>query len=86
VVLDPGISLDALLELVLITANIGTAQTLFPVLRKCREVLSLSYVAARLVECSVIAVGITVMMALNTLRLNAGDPDPAIMIARGFRA
>jgi hypothetical protein len=80
---DTGISTGALLELILIFANIGTALTLYPVLRKYSEVLSLGYVAARLTECGFIAVGIIAMLALNTLRLHAGDADPAVLVVIG---
>ena len=80
---DTGVSTGALLELILIVANIGTALTLYPVLRKHSEVLSLGYVAARLTECGFIAIGIIAMMALNTLRLHAGDADPAMLIVTG---
>jgi hypothetical protein len=60
---------------VLIATNIGTALTLFPVLRKRFPVLSLSYVAARLTESGFIALGIIALLALNTLRLQAGGAD-----------
>jgi hypothetical protein len=69
---DAGISWGALLELLLILANVGSALTLYPVLRRRFEVLSLGFVAARIIESAFIAVGIIAMMALNTLRLNAG--------------
>jgi len=80
---DPGVSWGALLELLLIVANIGTALTLYPVLRKYSEVLSLGYVAARLTECGFIAVGVIAMMALNTMRLHAGDADEAALLVAG---
>jgi hypothetical protein len=72
---DSGVSWGAALELVLIATNIGTALTLFPVLRKRFPVLSLSYVAARLTESGFIALGIIALLALNTLRLQAGGAD-----------
>lgn len=80
---DTGVSIGALLELILIVANVGTALTLYPVLRKHSEVLSLGYVTARLTECGFIAVGIIALMALNTLRLHASDADPAMLVVTG---
>jgi Domain of unknown function (DUF4386) len=80
---DTGVSMGALLELMLIVANIGTALTLYPVLKLYSDVLSLGYVAARLTECGFIAIGIIALMALNTLRLNAGAADPAMLTVTG---
>jgi hypothetical protein len=80
---DTGVSVGALFELILITANIGTALTLFPVLRRESEVLALGYVAARLVECGFIALGIVALMALNTLRMTGADLDPTIATGIG---
>ncbi len=42
----------ALLELLLIVANIGTAVVIFPIVRRQSEELALGYVTARLVECT----------------------------------
>jgi hypothetical protein len=80
---DQGVSWGAFLELLLIIANIGTALTLYPVLRRRFEVLSLGYVAARLTECVFIAVGIIALLALNTLRLHAGNADEASLVVVG---
>jgi len=74
-----GVSWGAVLELALILTNIGTAVTLYPVLKRRFPVLSLSYVAARLTECGFIAMGVVALLALNTLRLHAGDADPATL-------
>ena len=80
---DLGVSWGASLELLLILANIGSALTLYPVLRRRFEVLSLGFVAARITESAFIAVGIIAMMALNTLRLNAGAADEASLLVAG---
>lgn len=50
---DRGISLGALLELMLLAAEIGSALALHPVLRRRSEVLSLGFVAARLMESTI---------------------------------
>ncbi len=81
---DRSVSWGAFLELLLIIANIGSALTLYPVLRRRFEVLSLGFVAARITESVFIAVGIIAMMALNTLRLNAGaGADEASLLVAG---
>jgi len=55
---DTRVALGALLEVLLIIANIGTAVVLFPILKRQNEGLALGYVTARLVESTFIAIGI----------------------------
>jgi hypothetical protein len=64
---DNRIYFGALLELLLIIANIGTAVVLFPILRRLNEILALGYVTARIVECTLILVGILAILSLVTL-------------------
>jgi hypothetical protein len=80
---DVNLSWGALLELILILSNIGTALLLYPVLRRRFPVLSLAYVAARLTECGFIAMGIVALLALNTMRLTAGGADADGLVAVG---
>lgn len=80
---DRSVSWGAVLEILLIIANVATALTLYPLLKRRFPVLGLGYVMARLVECGFIAVGIVAMLALNTLRLQAGDGDPDLLVAVG---
>ncbi len=68
---DKQVLFGALLELLLIIANIGTAVVIFPILRRQNEELSLGYVTARVVECTFILVGIVAMVAIVTLRNQA---------------
>ena len=65
----------ALLELLLIIANIGTAVVIFPIVRRQNEELSLGYVTARLVECTFILVGILCMLGIVTLRNQVAGPS-----------
>ena len=58
----------AFLELLLIIANIGTAVVIFPIVRRQSEELALSYVAARLFECTFILVGIVAVLGIVTLQ------------------
>src|SRR6201982_2500824 len=48
----------ALLELLLIIANVGTAVVIFPIVRRQSEELALGYVTARIVESTFILVGV----------------------------
>src|SRR5580765_6839846 len=56
------IYLGALLEVLLIIANIGTAVVIVPIMRRQFEELSIGYVAARLFECSFSRAGIGAML------------------------
>jgi hypothetical protein len=65
---DTQILLGALLELLLIIANIGTAVVIVPIVRRQNEELAIGYVTARLIECTFILVGILCMLSVITLR------------------
>src|ERR1700759_140994 len=65
---DKQILFGALLELLLIVANLGTAVVIFPILRRQNEELSLGYVIARTIECTFILVGIVAVVGIVTLR------------------
>jgi hypothetical protein len=67
---DPtaSVALGAVLELILIIANVGTAVVPYAVYRRYSESLALGYVAARLVEGTFIAIGITSLLAFLFMR------------------
>jgi hypothetical protein len=65
---DTQVLLGALLELLLIIANIGTAVVILPIVRRQSEEGAIGYVTARLVECTFILVGIVCVLAIVTLR------------------
>ena len=64
---DKQVLFAALLELLLIISNIGTAVVIFPILRRQSEELSLGYVTARIMESTFILVGIVAMLGVITL-------------------
>ena len=69
----------ALLELLLIIANIGTAVVVYPLLKRQNHILSLGYVTARLVECTFILVGILAVLTIVTLsQENAGADEGTV--------
>ncbi len=72
---DTQVLLGALLELLLIIANIGTAVVVVPILRRQNEELAIGYVTARLVECTFILVGIVSMLGIITLRNQVAGPS-----------
>jgi len=65
---DMRVSLGALLEVILVVANVGTAVVLFPLVKRQNEAVALGYVAARVVESTVIAVGIISLLSVVALR------------------
>jgi len=64
------ILLAAFLELLLIVSNIGTATVFYPLLKRANEICAISYVTARIMECTFIFVGILAMLAIVTLQQN----------------
>jgi hypothetical protein len=75
---DGQIRLGAYLEVLLVIANAGTAIVLFPVLRRWSEAVALGYVASRIVESTIIAAGITSMLAV--ISLPAGAPGAEALV------
>ena len=69
---DTRVALGALLEVLLIVANVGSAVVLFPVLKRQNEGLALGYVTARIIESAFIAIGIVSLLAVVTLRKDVG--------------
>jgi Domain of unknown function (DUF4386) len=56
------LALGAVLEILLIIANVGTAVVFFPILRRQSEAGAIGYVGARIVECIFIAIGLIAML------------------------
>lgn len=65
---DTRVSLGALLEILLMVGNIGTAVVMFPILRRRSESLALGFVASRTIESAVIGVGVLSLLSVLTLR------------------
>ena len=72
---DTQVLIGALLELLLIITNIGTAVVIFPIVRRQNEELALGYVTARLIESAFILVGIVCMLGIITLRSQVAGPN-----------
>ena len=68
---DKRILFGAVLELLLIIANIGTAVVIVPIMRRFNEELAIGYVTARIIECTFILVGIVSVLGVITLRNQA---------------
>ena len=67
-----GVSWGALLEVIVALAGIGTAITLFPVLKRQNEAFALGFVTTRVLEASMIFIGVVSLLSLGTLRQDLG--------------
>jgi Domain of unknown function (DUF4386) len=74
---DNQIYLGAFLEFLLVLANVGTAVVLYPIARRQNEALAIGYVAARIVECIFIALGIIFVLGVVSLRHDLPGADEA---------
>ena len=73
------IATGALLELLLIIANVGTAVVPYSIHKRQNEGGAVAYVTARLAECTFIAIGIVCMLAISTLRQDAPSGTDAAL-------
>lgn len=74
---DNQIYLGALLEFFLIVSAVGTAVVLYPIARRYSETLAIGYVAARILECVFIAMGIIFVLGVVSLRQDLPGADDA---------
>lgn len=79
------IAVGAVLELILIISNIGTAVVPYSIHKRVNEAGALGFVTARVMECVFIAVGILCMLAISTLRQDAPAGSDAAL-GQGIRA
>jgi hypothetical protein len=77
---DAQVRLGALFGVGIVITNIATSLVLYPLLRRQNETLALGYVAARLVECTLIIVGILAVVGVVSLHQNAASSDPATLL------
>lgn len=82
---DTRIFAGAFLEVLLAIAQIGTAVAIFPVVRRQNESVALGFVAARIVESTIVAVGIASLLAVVTMRRDfaGGGTDAATLVIAG---
>ena len=88
---DTRVLLGGLLETVTALACVGTAVALYPVLRRQNETLALGFVTARVFEAALIMVGIVSLLAVVTLRQEAGgtsatSPDALVTAGQSLVA
>lgn len=76
---DTQIKFSALLEFILIVANIGSAVALYPLMRRRFPVGSIGFIAARIMESTFIGVGILSVLSVVSLR-DAGSVSAALPV------
>ncbi|MEH6937335.1 DUF4386 domain-containing protein [Bacillus sp. JJ664] len=79
--------LGALMELLLVVSAVGTATTMFPILRKYNETIALWHVCFRFLEAIIITVGVISVLSLLTLSrefVAAGAPEIAAYQTSGI--
>jgi len=67
-----GVLVGAFLEVIVALAGIGTAVTLYPVVKRQNEGVALGFVAARVLEAAMIFTGVLSLLSLVTLRHDLG--------------
>jgi hypothetical protein len=83
---DARVSFGAFCEIITAIANIGTAIALFPILKRQSESLALGYVAIRIVESTVIVIGLISLVSIVTLRDGFGgtsEANPETLVTAG---
>jgi hypothetical protein len=78
-----GVLCGALLEVIVALAGIGTAVTLYPVVKRQNEGMALGFVAVRTVEATMIFTGVLSLLSLVHLRQDPGNADAASLVATG---
>jgi hypothetical protein len=83
---DTQIRFAALLEFILIVANIGSAIALYPLVRRRFPVGAIGFVAARITESAFIGIGILSVLSVVSLRASGGDSAALPAIAEALVA
>jgi hypothetical protein len=88
---DTGVRAGALLEALLAIAVVGTAVTLYPIIKRQNEGMALGHVAGRLIEATIIAVGAISLLAVVTMRhdfagTTGGEAAAAVTVGQSLVA
>jgi hypothetical protein len=81
-----GVLVGGFLEVIVALAGIGTAVTLYPVVRRQSEGFALGFVTARVLEAVMIFTGVVSLLSLVTLRQDLGGAagaNAAALVATG---
>ena len=83
---DVGVHLGAFIEVILALAGVGTALALYPIVKRQNQPLALGFVTSRLLEASMIIVGVVSLLTVVTLKhdsAGATGADAAALVTTG---
>ena len=80
-----ALATGAVFELLLIISNVGTAVVPYSIHKRYSEIGAVAYVAARIIECVFIAIGIVSILAIVTLRQDSPS-DVTAALGQGIEA
>jgi len=75
---DTAVIVGGILEIIVALANIGTAVTLFPVLKRQNESVALGFVGSRVLEAAIMFVGVASLLSIVGLRRDGVGPDAVV--------
>ena len=75
---DTSIYVGAVLEFLVIAANVGTAVVLYPAVKRQSEIGAIGYVTARVMECTAIMIGLFSLLSVVTLQQNVAAGTEAV--------
>ena len=73
---DTSVSFGALLEFIVVIANIGTAVVLYPIVKRQNEAVALGYVTSRVLESAIIMIGVFSLLTVVSLRSGFDPATP----------
>ena len=83
---DTQIQFAALLEFILIVANIGSAVVLYPLVQRRFPAGAVGFVAARIIESAFIGIGIVSVLSVVSLRASGSDSAALPVVAEALVA
>ena len=75
---DTQVLIGGLLEIIVALAGIGTAVTLYPVIKRQNEGVALGFVAMRTLEAATIFAGVVSLLSIVTLRQAGAGPEALV--------
>jgi Domain of unknown function (DUF4386) len=74
---DTGVALGAVFEVLSAISGIATAVVIFPIVKRVSESIALGYIASRILESTVVVMGLISLMSVVALRQDLAGTDSA---------